>query len=121
MKNLKNLASLLGNADQVKERFEKINAELDRLEAEADAGAGAVRVTVNGKMRVQRVELDPTMIAALAGEGAEADHEMIEELIASAVNAAQEKAQEAVREQMSQLTGGLNLPGVDQLLGGMGS
>ena len=120
MKNLKTLASLLGNADEVKARCEQINEELNRMEIEADAGAGAVRVTVNGKMRVLRIELDPMMVMALAGEGADADREMIEELIASAVNAAQEKAQEAVRAQMGQLTGGLNLPGMDQLLGGAG-
>ncbi len=118
MKNLKQLAGMLGNAGQMKERFEQLNAELEKMSIEADAGAGAVRVTVNGKMRVQRVQLDPAMVAALAGEGADADREMVEELIASAVNAAQDKAQEAVREQVGQLTGGMNLPGMEGLLGG---
>ena len=117
LKNLKSIAGLMGNADELKAKFEKMQAELARIEVDADAGAGAVRVVVNGKMQVLRVQLDPAMISALAGDGAEADKEMIEELIVSATNAAMEKAQQAVKQQMAELTGGLNLPGLDGLLG----
>ncbi len=118
LKNLKHLAGLLGNADELKEKFEQLQAELERMEVDADAGAGAVRVIVNGKMRVLRVELDPAMIATIAGAGAEADREMVEDLIASATNAAIARAQDMMRDHMSQLAGGLNLPGLDQLMGG---
>ncbi len=117
LKNLKSLAGLMGNAGEIKEKFEQMQAELARIEIEADAGAGAVRVTVNGKMQILQVNLDPAMITALAGEGADADKVMIEELIVAATNAAMEKAQLAVKDQMAELTGGMNLPGLDGLLG----
>ncbi|QQE11565.1 YbaB/EbfC family nucleoid-associated protein [Planctomycetota bacterium] len=117
LKNLKNLAGLMGNAGELKEKFEQLQAELARIEVEADAGAGAVRVTVNGKFEVKRVQLDPAMISALAGDGADTDKEMIEELIVSATNAAIKKAQDTMRDQMSELTGGMNLPGLDGLMG----
>ena len=121
MKNMKQLAGLMGNMGQLKEKFEQVQAELAKKHVEADAGAGAVRVTANGKLEIIRVEVDPAMVASLAGEGAEADREMIEELIASATNAALKKAQELVKEEMSKAAGGMNLPGMDQLLGGGGA
>ena len=117
MKNLKALAGMMGNADQIKARFEQMQRDLEHKTVSADAGAGAVRVTINGKLHVERVELDPSMTAALVGEGADADREMIEELIASATNAALLKAQEMVKEELASATGGLNLPGMDGLLG----
>lgn len=118
MKNLKNLAGMLGNAGEMREKFERLQEELARKTVEADAGAGAVRVTMNGKFEVMRVELDPMMIASLAGEGADADKEMVEELIRAATNAALQKAQEMAREEFSRTAGGLNLPGMEGLLGG---
>lgn len=118
MKNLKQLAGLMGNMGDLKEKFEQVQAELAKKTVQADAGAGAVRVTANGKLEIVRVEVDPAMVASLAGEGAEADKEMIEELLTSATNAALKKAQQLVKEEMGKAAGGLNLPGMDQLLGG---
>jgi len=120
MKNIKDLMGQLGNPQELREKFDQIQQELARKTVEAEAGAGAVRVTVNGKFEVQNVELDPHMIGALAGEGDETDKEMIEELITSATNAALTKAQQMVREEMSKLTGGLNVPGIENMLGGQG-
>ncbi len=118
MKNIKALTSLLGNTDEIQKRFDRVQSELEQMRASAEAGAGAVRVTVNGKYRVIRVELDPTMLGSLAGQGANTDIEMIEELIAAATNAAQDKAKQEMGQHMSELTGGLNLnvPGLDQML-----
>ena len=82
---------------------------------EADAGAGAVRVVMNGKLEVVRVQIDGPMLATLVGEGSEADQRMVEELIAAAVNAANEKARELIKEEISQVTGGLNIPGLPGL------
>lgn len=118
MKNLKGLAGLLGNAGELREKMQRMQAELAKLTAEADAGAGAVRVVVNGKMQVLNVELDRGMIVALAGEGSDTDKQMIEELIASATNEALRRAQERVRQEMAKLTGGMDMPGLDGLLGG---
>jgi DNA-binding YbaB/EbfC family protein len=97
--------------------MEKLQAELDRLTAEAEAGAGAVRVVVNGKLQVLSVSLDPAMISVLAGQGADADRAMIEELIVSATNEALNRAKELVQQEMMKLTGGMNLPGLEGILG----
>ena len=117
LKNLKNLAGLMGNAGELREKMEKFQEELERMTVDADAGAGAVRVTVNGKLTVLSVSLDPTMISALAGEGAEADRAMIEELIVSATNEAMRRAQELVKQEMARQMDGMNLPGLDGMLG----
>ena len=115
LKNLKSLASLVGNSDEIRKRFEQIQSELEQIRVTGEAGAGAVRVTVNGKYRVMRVELDPVLLGSLAGDDkGQADQEMIEQLIAGATNAAQDKAQEQIGEHMQRWTGGLNLPGMDQ-------
>jgi DNA-binding YbaB/EbfC family protein len=120
LKNLKGLASLLGGSEEIRQRFEQIQSELDRMRVTGEAGAGAVRVTVNGKYRVMRVELDPVMLGSLAGgaDDAQMDREMIEQLVAGATNAAQDKAKDQIGQYMQRLTGGLNLdlPGLDQLL-----
>jgi len=118
MKNLKSLAGMLGNAGEMREKMQRMQAELGRLTAEADAGAGAVRVVVNGKMQVLSVELDRAMIVALAGEGSDADKQMVEELIVSATNEAFSRVQELARQEMIKLTGGMDLPGLEGLIGG---
>jgi hypothetical protein len=97
--------------------------ELADKTVEAEAGAGAVRVTVNGKLEVVSIRLDPTMICSFIGDAADsADRELVEELIVCATNEAMQRAQELVREQMSQVTGGLipgglNLPGLEDMMG----
>lgn len=118
LKNMKDLASLMGNLGGLKEKMEQAQAELATKTVEADAGAGAVRVTMNGKFEVVNVAIDPTMITTLAGSGSDADREMVEELIASAMNAAVVKVQELLQETIGEATGGLgglgglNLPGL---------
>lgn len=119
--NLKNMAGLMGQAKEFRERAEKLQAELARKTVEGDAGAGAVRVVMNGKFDVLSVRVDRPLMAALAGgEGSatETDQQMVEDLVAAAFNDAMTKARELVQNEMSQLTGGLNIPGLDKLLGG---
>lgn len=114
--NLKNLAGLMGQAGQIKEKVAELQESLGRVEVEGEAGAGAVRVVANGKMEVLSVELDRPLLSALAGEGDEADLRMVEDLVASAVNAALARARETAQEEIGRLTGDLNLPGLDQFL-----
>lgn len=119
--NLKNMANLMSQAKEMRAKMEQAQAELSRKTVEADAGAGAVRVTMNGKMEVISVRIDKAMIATLAGSGADADQAMVEDLLTAAFNAALVKAQELIKEEMSKVTGGLNLgaiPGLDKLMGG---
>jgi hypothetical protein len=112
LKNMKDLASLMGNLGGLKEKMEQAQAELATKTVEAESGAGAVRVTMNGKFEVVDVTIDPVMITTLAGTGTDADRQMVEELIASAMNAAVLKVQELLKDTLGEATGGLNLPGM---------
>ncbi len=118
LKNLKSLASLMGNARELREKFEQLQAELSRKTVEAEAGAGAVRVVVNGRFEVVRVHLERPLLQTLAGEGPDADTQMIEDLIAAATNAGIKKAQELARQEVAKITGGLSLPGLNGMIGG---
>lgn len=112
LKNIKSLAALMANSGELKARFEQFQQELAKKTVDADAGAGAVRVTMNGKFEVLRVAIDPAMMGSLAGEGEDADRRMVEDLIAAAVNAALAKAQQLARDEAMKITGGLNIPGL---------
>ncbi len=122
--NLKNLWSMMGQAKQMKEKFTQMQEELGRKVVDGEAGAGAVRVRVNGRLEVISVTLDRPMLLALtapedeASRGpSESDLKLVEDLIAAAVNAAMSKAREMIQQEMQQLTGGLNIPGLDKLMG----
>ncbi|MCX5661782.1 MAG: YbaB/EbfC family nucleoid-associated protein [Planctomycetota bacterium] len=124
--NLKNLGALMTQAREMKQRMEQIQAELAGKTVEADSGAGAVRVVMNGKFEVLSIRLDRAVLASLlapsGGGGAAAasadDQRMVEDLIAAAVNAAMRKAQELAAAEMGKVTGGMNLPGLEKLMGG---
>jgi len=118
MKNLKDLAGMFGNREEIQQKVQQLQEELARKTVEADAGGGAVRVTCNGKLEVQQVRIEPSMLGALTGEGQDADREMVEELIASATNAAIAKAQQMAQDEMAELASGMNIPGLDKLMGG---
>lgn len=111
-RNMKQLAGLMGNLGDLRERMEKMQAELESKTVHADSGAGAVHVTMNGKFEVQSVKIDPAMIVALAGAGTDADRAMVEELIASAMNAAVLKVQEMLKQTLGDAAGGMGLPGL---------
>ena len=118
LKNMAKMKDVLRDAEGMRRQMEKMQEELAARTVEGDAGAGAVRVVMNGKLEVLRVHLDRPLLTALAGDGESTDQAMIEELIAAAVNTASEKARQLVAEEMQRLTGGLNLPGLGPLLGG---
>ncbi|GBD18649.1 Nucleoid-associated protein YbaB [bacterium HR27] len=88
---------------QVQEQLAKLQAELGELVVEGSAGGGAVRVEVNGLRQVQRVRLDPGVVEA-------GDVELLEDLIAAAVNDALRRVEEAVNAKVGALAGGLGLP-----------
>ncbi len=116
LKTMKQLAGLMGNAGEMKAKFEAMQRDLAEKTVEAEAGGGAVRVTVNGNLKLTQVQLDPRLTAAAAGPATDADRRMVEQLIVEATNAALEKAQEMLKGEMASLTGGMNIPGLDRLL-----
>jgi DNA-binding YbaB/EbfC family protein len=111
--NLKNIGQLMKMAGEAKTKAAEMQAELEKRIVEGEAGAGAVRVTMNGRARVLRIELDQHMLAGLAGD----DKTMIEELIAAAVNDANDKVQQIVAEEMKKITGGMDLGGLQNMFG----
>lgn len=112
LKNMKDLAGLMGNLGNIKEKMEQAQAELATKTVQAEAGAGAVRVTMNGKFEVVDVTVDSAMVTVLAGAGTDADRQMVEELLASAMNAAVSQVQVLLQETLGEATGGFNLPGM---------
>lgn len=109
------LAELMRNAGKLRESFQSMG----QLEVEGSSGGGAVTVKVNGRLEVVSVRIDPKLVA-------DADAELMEDLVAAAVNAAMAKAREAAAKSLASLTGGLPLnlfpdPGGPAGPGGEGS
>lgn len=96
------LGNLMKQAQQMQENLQKAQAELANLEVTGESGGGMVQVTMTGRHDVRRVSIDDTLI----GE----DKEMLEDLIAAAVNDAVHRVETASQEHMSKVTSGLNLP-----------
>ena len=98
-------------AAEMKRRMPEMKAKLEQSQFEADAGGGAARAVVNGKLQILDLKIDKSMLS-----GAGTDTEMLEDLIKAAISAAQKKAAEAAAAAMSELTGGMSIPGMDGLL-----
>jgi len=94
---------ILEQAQQMQGRLEKIQDELQAMTVTANAGGGMVTVEADGKGQINRVRIDPSIVNA-------ADVEMLEDLVLVAVRDAQQKAADLAKQEMSKLTGGLNLP-----------
>jgi len=82
--------------------MQKAQAEIESLEVTGESGGGMVKVTMTGKHQVKRVQIEP----AVVGE----DREMLEDLIAAAINDAVQKVDVRVQEKMAALTAGMQLP-----------
>jgi DNA-binding YbaB/EbfC family protein len=106
--NLGNLTGMLKGARELQERMGALQAELAARRFTAEAGAGAVRATVDGQTNLVDIKIDPAAVS---------DLELLEDLVKGAVGAASNKAREAVRAELSKLTGGLNIPGLPEMLG----
>ncbi len=109
---LTNLPGMLKQAKEMQTRMADMQKELVAKRHEGDAGGGAVVATVDGKGSLVDIRIQPDAVA---------DVELLEDLIKGAVAAASAKASEAAKEEMAKLTGGLNIPGLGDLLGGMPS
>ncbi|MEZ5543834.1 MAG: YbaB/EbfC family nucleoid-associated protein [Lysobacteraceae bacterium] len=96
------LGNLMQQAQKMQENLKRAQEELAQLEVTGQAGAGMVKVTLNGKMAVRRVQIDK----AAVGD----DVEMLEDLIAAAFNDAVNKANEESGKRMQGVTAGLPIP-----------
>ncbi|MEQ9408577.1 MAG: YbaB/EbfC family nucleoid-associated protein [Fuerstiella sp.] len=110
---LKNLGNMMAQAKQLQGRMAEAKEKVSTLRVEGIAGGEMVRVEATGDMKIVSVRIDPALMETQ-------DREMMEELIAAATNQALQKAQEAAAEMMSEIAGGLNIPGLGDALSKMG-
>jgi DNA-binding YbaB/EbfC family protein len=100
---MKNLAQLMKQASQMQQKVQELQARLESLEVTGEAGAGLVRVTLNGKSEMRRIALDPSLLK-------EEEAGVLEDLIIAAHNDAKRRLEQITAEEMQKLTGGLPLP-----------
>jgi nucleoid-associated protein EbfC len=105
MLNPLKLQEMLGQARQMQEQVQQ---KLAAAVVEASSGGGAVSVRMNGRKEVLKVTIDPAAVAGLTGE--QADVEMLEDLVAAAMNEAGRRADEIMKSTVQGMMGGLNLP-----------
>lgn len=101
MLNKGGIANLMKQAQKMQENLQKAQDELANLEVEGQSGAGAVKIVMTCKHDVKRVTIDPSAMD---------DKEMLEDLIAAALNDANRRVEQTVQERMGALTAGLPLP-----------
>ncbi|MBU0593246.1 MAG: YbaB/EbfC family nucleoid-associated protein [Pseudomonadota bacterium] len=96
------IGGLMKQAQQMQENMQKMQEQLASVEVEGQAGAGMVKVTMNCRHDVKRVSIDDSLMSE--------DKEMLEDLLAAAVNDAVRRVEQTSQEKMSGFTSGLNLP-----------
>jgi nucleoid-associated protein EbfC len=96
------IGNIMKQAQLVQENMKKLQEQLATMEVEGQAGSGMVKVVMSGRHEVKRVTLDPRALAD--------DREMLEDLIAAAVNDAVRKIETVTQEKMAAATAGLPLP-----------
>ena len=100
---MKNLGQMLKQAQEMQTKMQEMQDVLAELEVTGSSGAGMCQVTLNGKGEARQVKIDPALVTP-------GDADVLEDLILAAINDAKAKAEEKTREEMSKLTGGLQLP-----------
>lgn len=102
MMNKGQLAGLMKQAQQMQDNMRKMQEQLASIEVEGQSGAGMVKVIMTCRHDVKRVSIDPSVLAD--------DKEMLEDLVAAAVNDAVRRVETTVQEKMAGVTAGLPLP-----------
>ena len=100
-----NMQQMMKQAKMMQEKMAETQEELKKMEFEASAGGGAVKVRVNGDQEILEVKLNTEMIDAR-------DLEMVEDMVMVAVNDAIKQSKDEAKNKMAGLTGGLNIPGL---------
>ncbi|HUB97011.1 MAG TPA: YbaB/EbfC family nucleoid-associated protein [Stellaceae bacterium] len=100
---MKNLGQMMKQAQQMQERMAELQAKLDAVELTGMSGGGLVQVTLTGKGQMRKLKIDRSLVVP-------EETEVLEDLILAAFNDARQRVESHVGEEMSKLTGGLNLP-----------
>ncbi|MFL0804505.1 MAG: YbaB/EbfC family nucleoid-associated protein [Agarilytica sp.] len=98
----KDMGDIMKQAQQMQEKMADMQKELANKEVVGESGAGLVKVTMTGKHDVTKVNIDPSLMSE--------DKEMLEDLLAAAVNDAVRRVEDSNKDVMSQLTGGMQMP-----------
>ncbi|MBS0264403.1 MAG: YbaB/EbfC family nucleoid-associated protein [Planctomycetes bacterium] len=112
-KGLGQFASLMKNAHEIQGRMKEMQETLRRLKVEGSAGGGMVKIEINGQQQVLGCQIEPSVIES-------GDRELLEDLVVAAVNQALDKLKQATAEQMERMTGGLDIPGINDALSQLG-
>ncbi|MDI6852490.1 MAG: YbaB/EbfC family nucleoid-associated protein [Deltaproteobacteria bacterium] len=102
---MKNLGGLMKQAQKLQSKMAEIQEELGKRTVSAQAGGGMVEATVNGRQELLSLRIDPEVANP-------DDIEMLQDLITAAVNEALNRSRDMVAQEMSKLTGGLQIPGL---------
>lgn len=99
---MKGLGDLMKQAQQMQANMQKMQEDLAKAEVKGEAGAGLISVIMNGRHDVKRVSIDDSLMSE--------DKEMLEDLLAAAVNDAVRKIEQQSRDQMAKMTAGMGIP-----------
>jgi len=99
------IGNIMKQAQQMQRRMADLQEELEKKHVEASAGGGMVTAVVTGKQELVELKIDPTVVDP-------DDVEMLQDLVTAAVNEAIKKSQQMAQEEMGQITGGMNIPGL---------
>ena len=105
MNNMGDMSGLFQQAQKMQRDLRTLKEDLRKRTVSGEAGGGMVKVFVNGQQEVLKIELDPSTVDP-------DDVDMLEDLILVAVKEGIKKSKELEEEEMSRVTGGLNLPGM---------
>lgn len=104
-----NMQSMIKQAQKMQEDMETLQEDLNGREYEVNAGGGVVTVKINGKLEVISIDIKPEIVDP-------DDIETLSDILTAAVNEAIKKVNETNNAEMSKVTGGLNVPGLNGLL-----
>lgn len=102
---VKGLGGLMKQLQEMQSKMTQAQAELETVRVTGTSGGGMVQALMNGKQELLEIKIDPQVIDPK-------EKEMLEELVLAAVSQAREKASEAQQEKLSEVTGGLPIPGM---------
>jgi len=97
-----NFGNMMKQAEALQRNMQKAQEEIAAMEVVGESGGGMVKVTINGKHEAKRVQIDPSVPLD--------DREMVEDLVAAAINDAVHRLEATTQERMAGLMGGMNLP-----------